>query len=52
MDVARTAFDSGVWSTLPPAIRAEYITQLARILEEIMAKYGGIELQNTGKALK
>ncbi|MEM0159974.1 MAG: aldehyde dehydrogenase family protein [Candidatus Micrarchaeaceae archaeon] len=52
IDAARTAFDSGVWPTLPPAVRAEYIMKLARILEDNMTKYGEIELQNTGKAVK
>ncbi len=52
IDAARAAFDSGEWPKLPPAFRAEYIMKLARVLEENMMKFGEIELQNTGKAVK
>jgi betaine-aldehyde dehydrogenase len=52
IDAARTAFDSGPWPRMPPASRAELIMKLARIVEENMLRYGEIELQNTGKAVK
>ncbi len=48
---ARTAFDSGIWSKLSGAERAEYLEKIASKLREKQEEIAKLEVRNTGKPL-
>jgi len=52
IQVARQAFDSGVWSDLPPAERARYLFAIADKLEERAEEIGRLETLDNGKPLR
>ncbi|MBU8880204.1 aldehyde dehydrogenase family protein [Bacillus sp. FJAT-29790] len=49
IEAARVAFDSGVWSDLPAAERADYLFKIADKLEQNAMELSRIESSNTGK---
>jgi phenylacetaldehyde dehydrogenase len=48
---ARAAFDSGPWSTMPPAGRAKLIWKLADLLEKHAEEFAQLESLDNGKPL-
>lgn len=52
VQVARAAFDSGVWSDLPAAQRANYLLAIATKLEERAEEIGRLETMDNGKPLR
>ncbi|WP_412968501.1 aldehyde dehydrogenase family protein [Fredinandcohnia sp. 179-A 10B2 NHS] len=49
IDVARQAFDSGIWSDLPAAERASYLFKIADKLEERADEISKLETEDNGK---
>lgn len=49
---ARTAFEDGRWSRLPPGERAARLWRLADLVERDAERLAELESRNTGKALK
>lgn len=52
IDVARQAFDSGIWSDLPAAERASYLFKIADKLEEHAEEISKLETEDNGKPLR
>ncbi|WP_126427861.1 aldehyde dehydrogenase family protein [Brevibacillus marinus] len=52
IEVARSAFDSGVWSDLPAAQRARYLFAIADKLEERAEEIAWLETLDNGKPLR
>ncbi|MGC5324687.1 aldehyde dehydrogenase family protein [Brevibacillus sp. SYSU BS000544] len=52
IQVAREAFDSGVWSDLPAAGRASYLFAIANKLEERAEEIAALETEDNGKPLR
>ena len=49
---ARTSFDSGIWSRMPPGERSNILSKVANLLEQNMDTFVNIEMKNTGKSIK
>ncbi|WP_431307272.1 aldehyde dehydrogenase family protein [Ferdinandcohnia quinoae] len=52
IDVARHAFDSGIWSDIPAAERASYLFKIADKLEERAEELSKLETEDNGKPLR
>lgn len=52
IQVAREAFDSGVWSDLPASQRASYLFAIANKLEERAEEIAALETEDNGKPLR
>lgn len=52
IQIARDAFDSGIWSELPAAERARYLLAIADKLEERAEEIGRLETLDNGKPLR
>lgn len=52
IQVARQAFDSGIWSELPAAQRASYLFAIANKLEERAEEIAALETLDNGKPLR
>ncbi len=49
---ARTSFDSGIWSRMPPGDRANVLLKIADLLEKDKNTFINLEVKNTGKSIK
>ena len=49
VDAARRAYDTGVWSDLPPVERAKYIFKLAALIDRDRELIAAIDAQDCGK---
>ena len=52
IDVARTAFDSGIWSGKTPADRSNLLWKLADLVEQNADHLAEVESKNVGKTIK
>lgn len=52
IQIAREAFDSGVWSDLPASQRASYLFAIANKLEERAEEIAALETMDNGKPLR
>jgi betaine-aldehyde dehydrogenase len=52
VDAAKSAFESGRWSRLTPADRANILLKIATMLEEQAQEFARLESLNSGKSIK